>query len=94
MIPWFWKKERILREIRSELLDSTSLKSLRHKIVMVILADLAQNKWDLLTSIFKNVTFNPLRTETMIIEILNNYHILNNFPEHKKIFKKICSEIY
>ena len=69
MIPWFIKKNKVLREIKYEIMYSIGI---RHKLVITILDDLVENEWNLLTNCFKDITFNPLRTETIILEILNS----------------------
>lgn len=88
---WAFRKGSLLKRLRFELLLDPIRRSLKTKTIVFILDELIENnRSDLLKLIGDdNLTFNPLNNLPLMLYIVDNWKILNNFPEHKRLIKKI-----
>lgn len=87
---WVFQKSTLLRRIKSELLMEPFYRPVRTKTIIFILQDLIENNRDyLLKLIGGDCVFNPLNNLPLMIHIIENWKLLNNFPKHKILIKKI-----
>ena len=82
LVYWAYHENRLLGEIKNSLTKLKSEREINHSMVIHLLENCIE--------IDKSeICGNPMNNDLLVRHILDNFHIMNKFPEHKKIIKKI-----
>lgn len=90
MFWWFINRHRVLKRVKFELLLNPHNRSVKSSIVIHIIQNAIDGHRDEIYKSIPKVTFNPLNDSPLILHILENYHLLEPYPEHRRYIKKVC----
>lgn len=85
---WALRKNRLLKKVNDSIPKLRNERSVKHAIVIDIIEQCIANDPD---SIMNKCEFNPMNSTALVSHILSNFWILDAFPEHKRLIKKILS---
>lgn len=88
---WAFKKNSRLRGVKLALMKFPENRSIKHDTVIKIIEHCILLDREVILDKCKGVDFNPLNNSPLILHILEHFHILDAFPKHKKLIKKILS---
>jgi hypothetical protein len=88
---WSARKHGLLKKVGESLHKPTSERGVKYNVVINLIEQcIAQNR-DAIINKCTDIDFNPLIDIPLIFYILKNFWIMDLFPEHKKLIKKILS---
>ena len=88
---WSVRKQTLLNKVRDSLHKPTTERGVKYNVVINLIEQCITHNRDAIISQCTNIDFNPLIDIPLIFHILNNFWILDLFPEHKRLIKKILS---
>ena len=90
MFWWFMNKHRVLKRVKYELFLNPRKRSVKSSIVIHIIQTAIDDYRDEIYKSISDISFNPLNDSPLILHILENYHLLEPYPEHRMYIKKVC----
>ena len=87
-LKWTIYKKTIMKKVINELNKISTERILKFDCVIYIIENLLIKNSSAIQKSY-NIVFNPLNPHFAIIFILENYKVLNDFPEEKRLIKKI-----
>jgi|TARA_B110000285_G_scaffold202331_1_gene237585 hypothetical protein len=88
---WALRKKSRLHGVKIALMKFTEHRSVKHDTVIKIIEHCLILDRDIIITNCKDIDFNPLNDKPLILHILEHFYILDSFPEHKRLIKKILS---
>lgn len=86
---WSLRKNKLLKKVNQSIPKLRNERSVKHNIVIDIIEQCIEKDRE---AILERSNINPMYTSTLLVShILRNFWILDIFPEHKKLIKKILS---
>ena len=86
---WSFRKTELLEGVQQSLQLPRVNRTVKHNVVIDIIQTCIRHKRDIILERCGDLQVNPLHDTHLVIHILSNFYIMDLFPEHKKIIKKI-----
>jgi hypothetical protein len=88
---WSFRKTELLESVQQSLHIPRVNRTVKHNVVIDLIQTCIRSNRDAIMEICGSLIINPLHDTHVIIHILKNFYIMDLFPAHKKIIKKILS---
>ena len=86
---WSIRKRGLLQEVKNAVYSPTLNRSVKHRVVIEIIRMCIQYNRELFVEKCGDSHVNPIQDTHIIIHVLDNFYIMDMFPAHKKVIKKI-----
>jgi hypothetical protein len=86
---WALRKQRLLNNVKDALHKASFDRSVKYNTVIQLLEHCLILDRDAILARCEKIDFNPLIDIPLMLHILDNFWIMDVFPEHKKLIKKI-----
>jgi hypothetical protein len=88
---WALRKRGLLNKVKDALHKASFDRSIKYNIVVQLLERCLILDRDAILARCDKIDFNPLIDIPLMLHILDNFWIMDLFPKHKKLIKKILS---
>lgn len=88
---WSFRKTELLDGVQGALQIPRENRTVKHNTVIDLIMACIKNNRDAVMERCGDLQVNPLHDTHLVIHILSNFYIMDLFPEHKKVIKKILS---
>jgi hypothetical protein len=85
------RKQGLLNKVKDNLHKATIDRSIKYNTVINLLEQCIKLDRDAILTKCENIDFNPMIDIPLMLHILDNFWIMDLFPEYKKLIKKILS---
>ena len=88
---WSIRKGWLLQEVKNAVYSPSLTRSVKHNVVIELIQVCIRHHRELFVEKLGDIQLNPMEETHIVLHVLDNFYIMDMFPAHKKVIKKILS---
>mgnify|MGYP000341986641 CR=1 FL=1 len=88
---WALRKGGLLRDVKESINYPRTSRTVKQNTVIDLIQVCIRHHRELFVEKLGDIQLNPMEETHIVLHVLDNFHIMDMFPAHKKVIKKVLS---
>lgn len=88
---WALRKGGLLRDVKESINYPRTSRTVKQNTVIDLIQVCIRHHRELFVEKLGDIQLNPMEDTYLVLHVLDNFYIMDMFPAHKKVIKKILS---